>query len=153
VSASAHGTWRTSLSHADRDQETFDAQLSAGDVLVQELAPEVTDDGEWSLVFFGGVWSHAVLKRPAPGDFRVQEELGGTPRPERPHPTLVEQAARIVASLPVPPAYARVDGILRDGSFLLMELELIEPALYLGTSDVAADRFAEAVLGSLDLRQ
>jgi len=153
VSASAHATWRTSLSRADRDQETFDAQLAAGDVLVQQLAAEVTADGEWSLVFFGGVWSHAVLKRPAPGDFRVQEELGGTPRPERPPPRLVEQAARIIGHLPLPPAYARVDGILREERFLLMELELIEPALYLGTSEGAAGRFAEAVLASLGLRQ
>jgi len=150
VSASAHGTWRTSLSRAGRDQATFDAQLAEGDVLVQELASEVTSEGEWSLVFFGEAWSHAVLKRPALGDFRVQEELGGTPQARRPPARLVEQAAQIVSSLPMTPSYARVDGIVRDGRFLLMELELIEPALYLGTSERAADRFADALLGSLD---
>jgi hypothetical protein len=149
VSASAHDTWRTSRARADQDQAAFDAQLLAGDVLVQELAPEIASEGEWSLVFFGPVWSHAVLKRPAPGDFRVQEELGGTPQSLVPPPALVGQAERILAGLPAMPAYARVDGVARGGRLLLMELELIEPALYLGTSAGAADRFADAVLDTL----
>src|SRR2546426_12755122 len=78
VSASAHGTWRKSLETASGDQRQFDDLLGAGDVMVQPFMSEVRDAGEWSLLFLGGRFSHAVLKRPAAGDYRVQWEFGGT---------------------------------------------------------------------------
>ena len=77
VSASAYGTWRTSLATADADQRQFDDELMQRSLLVQPFADEIVTSGEWSIVFFDGDYSHAVLKKPAFGDFRVQEELGG----------------------------------------------------------------------------
>ncbi len=146
VSASAHETWRTSPAAAAADQDRLLALLLAGDVLVQPLVPEVQSPGEWSLVFFGGSFSHAMLKRPREGDFRVQEELGGRAEWTVPAPALVEQAAQALATAPAPCLYARVDGVERGGRLILMEMELIEPVLYFEADPAAASRFAESGL-------
>lgn len=146
VSASAHRTFRVAGADADASQAELDAVLSAGDALVQPFAREVTDGGEWSLLFFGGAFSHAVLKRPAPSDFRVQEEFGGRSETEDPDADVVAEAAAALAAAPGRTAYARVDGIVRAGAFVLMELELIEPVLYLARHPEAPARLAAAVL-------
>jgi hypothetical protein len=148
VSASAHRTFRVARHEAPPRQGDLDAILSEGDALVQPLAPEILDAGEWSIVFVAGAFSHAVLKRGAAGEFRVQEEYGGRAAPGDPGPGVKAQAAAVLAAAPGRATYARVDGIVRDGSFVLMELELIEPVLYLGTDPPAAGRMADAVLAS-----
>jgi glutathione synthase/RimK-type ligase-like ATP-grasp enzyme len=107
-------------------------------------------DGEWSLVFFDGRFSHAVVKTPRDGEFRVQEEYGGRATPAVPDKALVAAAARVLAAAPGPTVYARVDGLAASGQFTLLELELLEPSLYLGTHEPAPDRFAAAILRSLD---
>jgi hypothetical protein len=147
VSASAHGTWRTSVDAASADQRRLDELLRAGDVMVQPLMSEVRDpeEGEWSILFLGGRLSHAVLKRPAAGDYRVQWEFGGTAVTTAPPDTLLADAAAVMAAVPGDPLYARVDGVERDGRLVLMELELIEPHLFLGWDAGAAARLAGAV--------
>ena len=115
VSASAHGTWCTSPATARADQPRLDALLRAGDVMVQPLMPEVAEVGEWSLVFLGGRFSHAVRKRPAAGDYRVQWEFGGSADTAAPPDALVADAARVLAAVPGEPVYARVDGVERGG--------------------------------------
>src|SRR5438034_2541390 len=87
VSAIASGTWRTSTEVEAGDQARLGELLRAGDVMVQPFVSEVRDRGEWSILFLGGQLSHAVLKRPAGGDYRVQREFGGsagTTAPPRP---------------------------------------------------------------------
>lgn len=145
VSASAYGTWRTSLATADADQRQFDDEVMQRSLLVQPFADEIVTSGEWSIVFLDGEYSHAVLKKPAAGDFRVQEELGGHAVPRDPSPAIIGQARRVLAHVPGPLLYARVDGVERDGQFVLMELEINEPVLYIGASDGAAERFADAI--------
>jgi glutathione synthase/RimK-type ligase-like ATP-grasp enzyme len=147
VSASAHRTWRASRPEALEQQPTLDALLAAGDVLVQSYAPEIGAAGEWSFVFLGGGFSHAVLKRPAAGDFRVQEEFGGQALALSPPSGLLEQARTVVARIDGPWLYARVDGIERDGTFILMELELTEPVLFLAKAPGAAPCLADAIMG------
>jgi glutathione synthase/RimK-type ligase-like ATP-grasp enzyme len=146
VSASAHRTFRVARADAGARQADLDAILADGDALVQPFAPEVTREGEWSLLFFGGAFSHAVRKRPAASDFRVQEEFGGRAETADPGEGVRAQAAAALAEAPGRTAYARVDGIVRDGVFVLMELELIEPVLYLSRHPRAAGRLAAAVL-------
>jgi hypothetical protein len=148
VSASAHGTWRTGLDRAGEDQPRLEELLAQADVLVQPLAPEVARDGEWSFVFLGGAFSHAVLKRPGPGDFRVQSELGGTETAAAPPPALLAQARAITAHIEGPWLYARVDGIDRGGVLTLFELELIEPVLFLAREAGAPPRLAAAILAA-----
>jgi glutathione synthase/RimK-type ligase-like ATP-grasp enzyme len=120
--------------------------LEQGDALVQAFAPEIERSGEWSFVFFGGAFSHAVLKRPAPGDFRVQTELGGSAVPLDPPPALLDQAATVMGKVQGRWLYARVDGIERDGRLVVLELEMIEPFLFLGQDPQAPARFADAIL-------
>ena len=146
VSASAYGTWRTSLATAADDQRKWDEEVRRRSLLVQPFADEVVMSGEWSVVFFDGEYSHAVLKKPAAGDFRVQEELGGDGEPRDPSPAIVEQARRALSHGAGRVLYARVDGIERDGRFVLMELEINEPFLYIGSSSGAAERFADAIM-------
>jgi glutathione synthase/RimK-type ligase-like ATP-grasp enzyme len=149
VSASACGTWRTSSATAEADQTRFAEQIQGEDVLIQPYLPEVASHGEWSLVFFDGRYSHAILKRPAAGDFRVQLEFGGISTPAEASPSLIEQAQLVLAAAGDRLLYARVDGVERAGRFLLMELEINEPYLFVGCSDGAAERFAEAIVRKL----
>ncbi|MGH7628801.1 MAG: ATP-grasp domain-containing protein [Gemmatimonadales bacterium] len=144
VSASAHGTWRVSRTGAAADAERFAALVRVGDVLIQPYLDAV-ERGEWSLCFFGGRYSHAVLKRPRAGDFRVQSELGGEVMPARPEAAVVQRAEEIVALLPTPWLYARVDACALDGALVLMELELIEPTLFFQADPAAPARFAEVL--------
>ncbi len=125
---------------------TGDEEVMQRSLLVQPFADEIVTSGEWSVVFFDGEYSHAVLKKPASGDFRVQEELGGHGEPCDPSPTIVEQARRVLFYAAGPLLYARVDGIERDGGFVLMELEINEPFLYISSSIGAARRFADAIV-------
>lgn len=149
VSANAYRTFVTTPEEAPSHQQSFDAARSGGGALVQRFADEVIGDGEWSLVFFEGVFSHAVVKRPSSGDYRVQETFGGTAEPAVPSPGIVAAARRILEAarneVGTELLYARVDGILHAGTFRLMELELIEPVLFLRSSHDAAARFAHAI--------
>jgi glutathione synthase/RimK-type ligase-like ATP-grasp enzyme len=121
------------------------ADLPDGDYLVQPFMPEIADAGEWSLLFFDGIYSHAVIKRPAAGDYRVQDDFGGTTTAEPPSGAVVAAAEKALAAVPVGHAYARVDGVVSNGAFLLMEVELIEPFLFLDTHPGAAEHFASTI--------
>ena len=113
------------------------------DVLIQPFVPEVVSDGELSFIFLGRKFSHAVRKRAASGDFRVQNEFGGTAEPFTPSPDLIDQAAHIASTLGDAWLYARIDCVVRDGRLLLMELEATEPSLFLDAA--SAERFADAI--------
>ncbi|WP_445146526.1 ATP-grasp domain-containing protein [Dyella sp. Tek66A03] len=116
------------------------------DYLIQPYVPEVVSDGEWSLLFFDGEFSHAVIKRPAAGDYRVQSEFGGTAQAIEPDEALIATAKRALAAAAAighaDIAYARVDGVISQDRFLLMELEMIEPFLHFEGRHEAAERFA-----------
>jgi glutathione synthase/RimK-type ligase-like ATP-grasp enzyme len=95
-------------------------------------------------MFFAGEFSHAVIKHPKPGDFRVQNDFGGTAQSADPPPNVLAAATRAVESVDAT-LYARVDGVIDQGQFRLMELELIEPAVFLSEHQAAPARFAEAI--------
>jgi glutathione synthase/RimK-type ligase-like ATP-grasp enzyme len=147
VSASAFRTWRVSRREAEgaEARREFEHLIAAGDLLVQRFVPEIVTPGEWSFVFLGEAYSHAVLKRPAAGDFRVQEEYGGRIAGGAPSAALVAQAERIAAWIPRPWLYARIDVVEIAGTLNVMEVELIEPALFLGSNPSAPARFADVV--------
>jgi len=122
-----------------------------GRALVQPLLPEIRTRGETSLIYFGGQFSHAVEKRPPAGSILVQEEHGGWTGPAHPRPQIIEAGRRILDLLPERPLYARVDVVLGDEARLdqglqLMEVEVIEPELFLTHAEGAAGRFADALL-------
>jgi hypothetical protein len=125
------------------------------DALVQPLIADIRTIGETSLIYFGGAFSHAVIKRPAGGSILVQEEHGGATRAAPPPAWAIGEGARILALLPERPVYARVDVVIHggaslDGRLSLMEVELIEPELFLTHRPEAASRFADVLLNQLD---
>lgn len=147
VSGGAFETWRAGANEADSVR--FARQLELMDCLIQPFVPELVSEGEWSLLFFGSRYSHAVLKRPVVGDFRVQEEFGGKFEAAEAPAGIVEAAARALEASGQETRYARVDGVVRSGRFELMELELVEPSLFLETNAGAAERFAAAIADAL----
>ncbi len=153
ISASAFLTHRTSLDKAESDQVMFEEALSHSAVLVQPFAEEVVSEGEWSLIFFDGAYSHSVLKIPKGGEFRTQPSLGGQLAQVVPPKSLINEAEEIVKSLPQQPLYARVDGINSDDHLVVMELELIEPALWIGSSQDAPERMAAAISNAVSKSQ
>jgi len=146
VSMSAYQTSFTSLSRAFSDEIAIHEILKRSGAIIQKFIPEVRTNGEWSFIFFGEQYSHAVLKRPKAGDFRVQSELGGRLDQVAPSPVLIAQAQRIVRHVKEPLLYARVDAVEADGELVLMELELIDPVLFLASDHHAAQRFAETIV-------
>jgi len=149
IGASAHGAWSLSRGEARAQQDRFAGQLTQQPLLVQRHMPEIAT-GEWSLVFFRGGFSHAVLKRPAPGGLFVQAHHGGTRAVAQPRQALAAAARTALVTAgaishqrPTDLLYARVDGLEVDGIFTLMEVELIEPGLML--DQAAAERFAAAI--------
>jgi glutathione synthase/RimK-type ligase-like ATP-grasp enzyme len=149
VSASAYETWRASRATLARDAARYARLLAEGAVMVQPFLPGIMDEGEWSLCFFAESYSHAVLKRPRPGDFRVQADHGGQYTAAQPSRQLIAEAEAALRVSGRRTLYARVDGCVMDGTFRLMELELLEPGLFLSTHARAADRFADAVIQTL----
>jgi hypothetical protein len=152
VSASAHETWRTSLGSGTSDEARFRQLLESGEMMVQPYLREIAREGEWSLIFLADRFSHAVVKRPRPGDFRVQRQFGGSREVTDPGARLLSSARAALDAAPGRSVYARVDGYLIDGRFVLMELELIEPELFLGSGSGAAGRVVEGVLRELAWR-
>ena len=147
VSATAFRTWRVSRNEAAGGDAAARLRelLTTGDVMVQPFIAEIEREGEWSLVFIDGAFSHAVRKRPTAGDFRVQAEFGGTSVAEAPSARVVAAAERVLRAAPRPWLYARVDGIDTSSGFVLLELEMLEPSLFFAQGEGAAERFARAI--------
>lgn len=118
--------------------------------LVQPLMPGILTDGEYSLFFFAGKFSHAIVKRPASGDFRVQEQFGGRETVWEASDAAQELAAAALAAAPAPPVYARVD-MVGDaaGKLYIMELELIEPSLFLHHAPDKGAAFGSSVFAAI----
>jgi glutathione synthase/RimK-type ligase-like ATP-grasp enzyme len=145
ISASALDTWRTTASDASQYESQFRQLTKRADVLVQRYVHEIAVEGEWSLVFIDGEFSHSVLKRPRAGDFRVQPHVGGIVHTVAAPRELRSAAETAVQHIPGPWLYARVDGIRARHGFLIMELECIEPHLFFGESVEARRRMSDAL--------
>ncbi|WP_394826020.1 RimK family alpha-L-glutamate ligase [Pendulispora albinea] len=155
VSAGSFRTFRTSIAEAAsapgtaHHEDAFQRLLAECDVLVQPFIDEIVDAGEWSFVFFDGTFSHALIKRTHPEDFRTQPQFGAVHTRTEPPAHLLERARAAMESLGERCLYARVDGVVVRERFHVMELELIEPCLYLDGDRAAAARFARAILARM----
>jgi len=145
VSTNANNTFLLDRSAPADLVEAIASAFSARPYLVQPFIENVQIEGEYSLFFFSGEFSHAILKSPKDGDFRVQEERGARIVAAEPERALLETATDLLQLVNPMPVYARCD-FLRgpNGRFLLMELEVIEPSLYLRMASAAPMRFARA---------
>ncbi len=147
VSASAHKTWRFD-GPALPEEDELKSKMEGEPFLIQQFIPEIEAYGEISFIYIDGAYSHAVLKRPAADDFRVQQEHGGSAELFHCDSALLAQANEIAATIAqvCESLYCRIDAVARNGKLVLMELELIEPELFLGLAEGAAERFAKAIV-------
>jgi len=143
VSAGATGTFRL----GQDDHLPLESRGRA--TIIQPLIHSIATAGEYSLILFEGQLSHAVVKRPAAGDFRVQPHFGGVTEQCDPPPGALELARDALAAAPARATYARVDIIPDDDGVLrIMELELVEPALFLHCAPDAGAAFAASIIGA-----
>jgi glutathione synthase/RimK-type ligase-like ATP-grasp enzyme len=149
VSAGSIGTVRLHRRDAVRQQGHLDALLAEGTVLVQPYLRRIETAGEVSVLWIDGEVTHAVRKRPRSGDFRVQAEFGGTEEPVPLDPGLVAAAEEAIRHIEDGCRYARIDLVEGPaGERWLIELELVEPQLFLRHSPEATARFADAITGA-----
>jgi glutathione synthase/RimK-type ligase-like ATP-grasp enzyme len=148
VGAGARDTFRVRAGEALPPE--FRSLLESMDYLLQPYVPSIETGGESSLLFFGGAYSHAVSKVPRVGDYRVQVQHGGEYSPFNPSSDELAFAKKILGVLDFEPLYARIDYVSPEpGTLWLMELELIEPDLYLQHGPGAAEKFAAALADRL----
>jgi glutathione synthase/RimK-type ligase-like ATP-grasp enzyme len=145
ISGGADGTFRLAAADA------VPVSVAGKQMMIQPFLPSIAVEGEYSLFYFGGAFSHSIIKRPAAGDFRVQDQFGGYEEAiEAPDAAKALAGAALKATSAITNSgalpYARVD-MLRgdDGHFRLMELELIEPSLFLRFAPDGGAAFAGAL--------
>lgn len=145
IGQGARETLRAKAHELEPLQRHADKLLSSEDVLLQPFLPSILAWGERSLMLIDGRCTHAIHKRSAPGDWRVQSQFGGSVELVEPSQEERDVAARALAAAPQPALYGRVDLVRHAGQTCVIELELIEPELYLPSSPGAATRLAEAL--------
>jgi len=144
ISANSDNTFWLKKGNYKELQSLLEASLTDRQLMVQPFVPEIIEEGEYSLFYFAGNYSHCILKTPKSGDFRVQEEHGGLLKSIQPSLDLQKAAEKALTTIPEKTLYARIDLVAYQGQYLLMEIELIEPSLYFNFDDKAATRFALA---------
>jgi len=149
VGANAQGAWRLDAARARDLAPEIEAFFANRPLMMQPFERGIVEEGEYSMMYLNGVHSHSILKAPKAGDFRVQEEYGSAIRLVEPTPALLAAGDAAIAAIGQKLLYARVDFVRSGDAFRLMELELIEPSLYLRIDPGAADRFADAIAALL----
>lgn len=147
ISANADNTFWLSLENFQEKIPALKTAFANRNFMVQPFMENITNEGEYSLFYFNGQYSHAILKTPQNNDFRVQEEHGGQLKTIEPEANLIKHAQTTMAALAKIhqiPLYARVDFVRHQQGFALMEAELIEPSLYFNMDKKSPKRFAQA---------
>jgi len=146
VGANGEDAFRVSRTDTPERLGSIAARFRQRECMIQPFMANIISEGEYSLFFFNGEYSHAILKVPAKSEFRSQEERGADIRSVEPQAKLLQRAHEALATLSPSPLYARIDFVRNDeDDFLVMELELIEPSLYLRMDPQAPGRFAAAI--------
>lgn len=149
LSANSDDTFRVTREQVAAMEDTLGSIFSDRLFMVQPFLQAIVEEGEYSLFFFGGTFSHGLLKQPKSGDFRVQEEHGGRLSAFTPDSAMLSVAEQALTAMPAPALYARVDLINAAGSWAIMELELIEPSLYFNIDPASPRRFVDAFMTAL----
>ncbi|MBK7631890.1 MAG: hypothetical protein IPJ23_14515 [Ignavibacteriales bacterium] len=145
ISANADNTFRLTKEKLVENLSQLEKIFAGREFMVQPFLKNIVEEGEYSLFFFDGKFSHSVLKKPKEKDFRVQEEHGGNIKPKDVSSEIIVIAENIINKLSTIPLYGRVDLVRTSkNEFALMELELIEPSLYLNKDEQSPLRLAKA---------
>ena len=145
ISANADDTFKLTPAGLSDKHSQLSELFAHRSFMVQPFVQSIVDEGEFSLFYFHGKYSHAILKVPKAKDFRVQEEHGGQLFSVEPESALLTLAEKTMSALPELPLYARLDFVRDADSFLVMEIELIEPSLYFNMDEGSIDRFIQAL--------
>jgi glutathione synthase/RimK-type ligase-like ATP-grasp enzyme len=146
VGANGEDAFRVSIPDSPARLKWLATCFHGRECMVQRFMPAILTEGEYSLFFFAGEFSHAILKVPAKSEFRSQEEHGAEIRAVEPAELVLKRAYEALKTLEPAPLYARIDLVRDDANdFAVMELELIEPSMYLRMDPAAPHRFARAV--------
>jgi glutathione synthase/RimK-type ligase-like ATP-grasp enzyme len=150
VSGAGRHTYRLDQANLSAHESIFRQLIAQESMMLQPFQHNVVSKGEVALMVFGGKFSHAILKLAKEGEFRVQDDFGGTVHPYSPSPEEVAFAEEVVALCDPQPLYARVD-VIRDneGELAVAELELIEPELWFRMHPPAARLLAAAIARQL----
>lgn len=150
LSANADDTFKLNRVDVDDKLAMLETCFASREYMVQPFMNNIQNEGEYSLFYFGGAFSHGILKVPKQGDFRVQEEHGGALFSINPNDDGFSQMGKVaekaLAAMPTQALYARVDLIRYGNDWALMELELIEPSLYFNLDEQSPRRFVDAML-------
>lgn len=149
VSGGSKNTFRFSKHNVTEIEVLVHHLLKEEAFMIQPFLQEIEAEGEWSFLFFNGEYSHSLLKKAKSGDFRVQHYLGGSIHPQSPSEEQITVAKQYVTLFAKNCLYARVDGVYVNGAFNLMELELIEPFLFLFTHPQAYENYSKALKSML----
>lgn len=146
ISGAARHTYHLKNDEIKKFQDKWLSLTNNEDFMVQEFQKNILSTGEIAVMLFGGEYSHSVLKKAKKGDFRVQDDFGGSVEKINPSLEIIELAEKTVKSLKTMPLYARVDIIFDNGSNpVISELELIEPELWFRFKEESAYKLAEIV--------
>ena len=146
ISASAFKTYKILANEIQANEKLFNSLVQERDMLVQPYFQTITESGEASLMVFDGKYTHAILKKAQPGDFRVQDDFGGTVHNYMPTKAEINFAEKVFEACETKPIYGRVDIVWdNDKNFYLSELEIIEPELWIRNYPKCAEIIAEAV--------
>jgi glutathione synthase/RimK-type ligase-like ATP-grasp enzyme len=145
VSANADHTYKLSLDNLAGLTAELTEIFADRAFMLQPFLPAIVTEGEYSLFYFAGHYSHSILKQPKAGDFRVQEEHGGQLTSIEPSAEMLQVARYTLAALPADVLFARIDLIRHQQEFVVMEVELIEPSLYFNMDPQSPQRFADAL--------
>ena len=146
ISASAFNTYKITNDEIEQKEQLFHELLQTHDMLIQPFFPTISELGEASLMVFGGKFTHAILKKAKAGDFRVQDDFGGTVHDYNPTQEEIKFAEKVFQSCTSLPIYGRVDIVWDSNKHIyLSELEIIEPELWIRNRPESANKIAEVV--------
>lgn len=146
VSANADHTYRLTPENILQQADELKGIFNNREFMLQPFLTGIVEEGEYSLFYFSGHYSHSILKQPESGDFRVQEEHGGQLKSVNPCEEMLTTARHCLAALPEDVLYARIDLVRHKNEFAVIEIELIEPSLYFNMDPDSPQRFVDAFL-------
>lgn len=154
VSGAARHTYRINEHNVEAHNQIFEELIEEEDMMFQPFQESIISKGEVAYVIIDGKFTHAVLKRSKPGDFRVQDDFGGTVHDYEPMEGEIDFVEKAIAACPELPVYARID-VIRDneGKLAVMELEIIEPELWFRRNPVSAQLLAERISSMIKFSQ
>lgn len=148
ISGTARHTYLIDESNLNEHEPIFKKLINEECMLIQPYLSNIANEGEVSFLVFGGEYSHSVLKKAKTGDFRVQSDFGGTVHAYIASKEEIKFVRDVITACEKVPVYARVD-VARDdnGNMVLVELELIEPDMWLRLNEGSSEKLSEAIFG------